>query len=229
MPEHDADGHDGSCLVAGSDDCPLCDAVARDPAIDLDSPIAVSDHFALIPALGQVVPGHALITSRVHRPSLLAAPINERLDAEKMVSEVVGLVERQSRLRCGVFEHGYDKTRRHKVAENDCSINHLHIHVLPLRESTIEELDRHVGSYETVGDSVLKLEKRDDYLLYRRHNGPWQISPPNEPIRSRHFLKIVDGLEDKADSWDEALSVDWNRIERTRALYSALSRCVVGL
>jgi diadenosine tetraphosphate (Ap4A) HIT family hydrolase len=222
MPDLEgANGSDG-CRV-DPDGCPLCDAVARPLGSELDSPIACSDGFALIPALGQVAPGHALITSRSHRPSLLAAPVEERLDAEQIVQSALERVHDELGLECAVFEHGYDKARRRQIADNDCSINHLHIHVVPLGESTLDEVQRHVAQYEVVGASTSSLKPRDDYLLYRRHHQPWLMSPPDELIRSRHFLKIIDALEDMADSWDEALGVNTSRVEQTRDLYAGLA------
>ena len=215
----------GTAEHDGADLCPLCESIAGRGRDELDFAWERSDQVAVLPAWGHVAVGHVMVCSTVHVPNLAAADARLAEAALATVQRLVGELTIALDQECFVFEHGYRKgARTGRSGETDCSINHLHIHIVPVIPSVMRALEAELDGFEEVGRvSLSAMAETDDYLLAGIGGRSWYRSPPGFTIRSRHFLKRIAMLVDRPESWDEAVVDPRPLIQHSKELLYPLS------
>jgi diadenosine tetraphosphate (Ap4A) HIT family hydrolase len=187
-------------------DCPLCRSIAGESEVPLDYPWVRTARACVLPALGHLDVGHMLVCTNDHVPSLGAA---DRDTARAVVDLSAVVIERiRTRLghKCFIFEHGFRKDR--SASHDDCSINHVHIHVTALRPEVVAMAAGLVSGFIPVADEEMHLaiSSREEYLLARiGDSADWRVSPEGYSARSRHFLKALDTAMGGHHRWDEAV------------------------
>jgi hypothetical protein len=113
--------------------------------------LILSDIFAIIPSVGPLVRGHALVVTRRHSSNILAS-VDEtgyrefREICKQYLDWSSGKAE-DARLLC--FEHGSCSGTHQSL----CSTEHGHVHLLPLQSNeSARVLEAVVGTSITVGD-----------------------------------------------------------------------------
>ena len=102
-----------------------------------------TDHFLVVPGLGQISEGYLLVITKSHSTSM--AEIPSALDDElqntieiccSVLSEVYGNP-------CAIFEHGGSKVRKGPA----CCVDHAHVHLLPLDANIWPLVDTSQGGF----------------------------------------------------------------------------------
>ncbi|SRR6266545_262798 len=173
-----------------------------------------SQHFVLLPSLGQIVEGHLLIVPTSHDTALA----DVTLSSAEELSELRSFVRRGMAETYGsiiFFEHGV----RGKQA-GGCGIDHAHLHAVPFASSRepIEDLkNRHPLKF-VAGISEIPHQVAPDssYLYYEQTNGQaWACEIDFVP--SQYLRKCVaESLGTK--SWD------WRECGREEVFVRALER-----
>lgn len=169
--------------------------------MELDRPWASEGGCVVLPARGHLTLGHLLVCSRSHVPNLISTSPALR-DA---VVESVGHVERVLSEEFGspvfAFEHGFVGGTG---VELGCSIDHLHIHVLPLRQGVVEKVVGWLDDF-CPWNSARDIDP-SRYLLARSpSSGQWKVSPRAYRPVHRHFLKKLDEVMDRTARYDETV------------------------
>lgn len=107
--------------------CQLCKAISNPFWTgDLniwDTPLASSDHFVVLPAIGPLVLGHVMVVSKDHIPSLLAMSQAAVLEFNDLVGRLQMAWGTEPLL---LAEHGSDV-----ATEVGPCISHTHVNILP--------------------------------------------------------------------------------------------------
>lgn len=135
-------------------ECALCDELSCRAGTRLSTALGeeeivnavltVSDRFAVIPSVGPLVLGHALVVTRHHSSNVLA-DLNHIQGAELLsvcteyMNRTTAQIPGADGLLC--FEHG----SRCLTLGSLCSTNHGHLHLLPLREADAAAILRTVS------------------------------------------------------------------------------------
>lgn len=189
-------------------DCSLCSAVcdaksmAGRPSLQ-NTPIAETDRFVVMPCVGPLVPGHVLVVSREHYPSLASMGREAIRDYQRLLdrfreanpSAVDGLLE---------AEHG--------AVSGDCAgacVVHTHIHWMP-GLGRYDTLFEGVLAHRPMGESLGDLAGVDTpYLLVRRAGGAPHLYDgsglPSQLIRQAICSQL--GREDW--DWRSNPRMDW--------------------
>ena len=141
------------------DDCPLCLAV-RSPATQRDrtphenTPLKVSASFVLLPSVGPLVPGHAIIVSRQHSLSLAAMGTDAVREYEEFVREI-----RRGEADWLEAEHGATADDR-----SGACVTHTHVHLIP-----------GMARFDEIFDDVIPELYRGDRLAFPTGNVPYLL------------------------------------------------------
>jgi diadenosine tetraphosphate (Ap4A) HIT family hydrolase len=192
--------------------CCLCSQIQGDAANDLISKllpeapycrrIAIeSDHFAVVPSLGPLVPGHSLLCPKQHVKSF--ADLDQRLtgeyrDFKAFVSERVGTVF-DAPVHC--FEHGSASGGSRII----CTVDHAHLHLVPANVEVRSMLASDRRWIATSGDP---LELRvgtdgDEYLYYEDPHGSALVAcAAGQPFDSQHLRKLFAEALGRTEKWN---------------------------
>jgi diadenosine tetraphosphate (Ap4A) HIT family hydrolase len=182
------------------DGCRLCWALS--PAgqrVRANALLALSDEYAVVPALGSLVDGHVLVVSRQHRGSMatLDAEELERLPVQ-LHAVLRGL--RAAGLRWTIFEHGASYSRG---PASSC-IAHLHLHVLPLQFDLAAEIESRLRVPALHLASFTDLANHKDvggYIFVTNALGRNHLFMP-EAYSSQYVRQVIAARLGRASSWD---------------------------
>lgn len=192
--------------------CCICSQIAGDKCNDLISlslrekgytrRIAFeSEHFAVIPSLGPLQPGHSLLCPKRHVKSFALIDLcDEALSMKAQLAEILADLYRTP---VHLFEHGSAKNSDRVI----CTVDHAHLHFVPAKV----DLSR---SFETI-DGWVKFDGRwsdfsqlvgnSEYLYYESPNGVKyiNINPPDAGGFESQLMRKVFALAlDDSSSWN---------------------------
>jgi diadenosine tetraphosphate (Ap4A) HIT family hydrolase len=153
----------------------------------IDRPWYSDGDSVVLPAKGHLLPGHLLVCSGKHIPNLLSAPPRLRRRLRRFVGEIQAQVDLAFGSDSFAFEHGFVGGSGRDLG---CSIDHIHVHVMPLPASILAKAATWLDGFADVDDPRIDATR---YVQARvgRH-GSWRISTPDLVPIHRHFLKLLD-------------------------------------
>jgi diadenosine tetraphosphate (Ap4A) HIT family hydrolase len=193
--------------------CPLCEVIAGRGTMPLDRPWYRRGSAVVLPARGHLVRGHLLICSAEHYPTLLLSPAEVIEDVPALATAVQDKLLEAFGLDSFVFEHGVTGPNKEDLG---CSIDHVHLHALPLPQPLLALVAEWLEHFTVLEPAGFPYPAR--YLLGRvgRH-GEWVVSPPEQVIARRHFLKLLDEHLGRTSRYDELLITSDDLIAETYA------------
>jgi diadenosine tetraphosphate (Ap4A) HIT family hydrolase len=174
-----------------------------------------SADFAAIPSLGPLVPGHSLLCPKQHLPSVAALPPELDGEFERTCSELDAALRAVYGTPVHVFEHGMAASGGRML----CTVEHAHLHVLPLPPGVRLELGEGWTPFAWRLRTLRELAASGEYVLYRAPGAEAQILPASERVvESQHMRRVVTAALGRAERWDwrrepDAVSADrdWRR------------------
>lgn len=185
-------------------ECCLCSQIQGQPDNDLiarllpDEPyvrriMLESQSFAVIPSLGPLVGGHALLCPKTHVRSFahLGHNLYEEFSTIKKAL-IHGLRELYGN-DVHIFEHGMARTGDRVL----CTVDHAHMHFLPL-PATVElgdTFDLREDDWTTFDGSLATLKRLSgghEYILYETPDGDSRLLLAHDrDIESQYMRKII--------------------------------------
>lgn len=114
-----------------------------------------SRNYVIIPSIGPLAIGHALLVTRDHKKSIMHSTAAEQLSEIGRLLHTLfesEIVRRTSGETLLCFEHGTTETRDVDL----CSTSHAHLHVLPLKETLVADVWRALGQQSEVEQRTLE-------------------------------------------------------------------------
>lgn len=186
-----------------------------DPAFDQD--LANSDHAAVIPTKGALIPEWLLVVPRTEAISLAALPLRARGAVSQVVRQAAKRVEEVAGASV-IFEHGAGCVG----SASGCGVDQAHVHVVGLGRSFVQSVlsDLSTSLEWTAADPHdpwADIPKGADYLLLEHDRRAWTAltrNPTSQFMRRRvaHFI----GSPEK---WDYKCYPHAHNAERTKALF----------
>lgn len=179
-----------------------------------------SRHFAVIPSLGPLVPGHTLLCPKQHFKSFASLPVNidvEYLAVRQQLTEVLTSVYGMP-IHC--FEHGTAKESEHAV----CTVEHAHLHFVPTEVEVWEELGRKF-IWEHTDGTISDLERTVqglEYLFYGSPDGKHKVTKARiGTFESQYIRKVF------AKALGRPLAWNWREVSaphRAHETYETIKR-----
>lgn len=157
-----------------------------------------TEHFVIMPSLGQLAPGHLLVLPRRHFTSFGELPGTFQEEEARMLYSLI----RSTADQVVSFEHGSPPG----ATAGGCGIVHAHLHVVPVGRP-INELPPSVGSgwgrstSSTWLDVAAEITQTDSgYLMWHGSSNPPEIERVTA-VPSQHLRRHLAGLIGTAQ-WD---------------------------
>lgn len=195
----DKTGHAACRSIEGGavgDGCLLCEAL-KDSTSDApevwNRVILDTTMFSVLPAIGPLVPGHVMVVSKTHHPSLAAMGMPGLNGYEEVLT---ALRDRWPHLTNDLLEAEHGGVPA--VKAGPCII-HTHINILPLASNYLNILDKELSVVCEGSKLSTILERKSPYFL----------------MRSGSLLRLYDGRGGQSQLVRRAISelqgrVDWN-------------------
>ncbi|CAN5363031.1 hypothetical protein BH24GEM3_BH24GEM3_14950 [soil metagenome] len=218
--------------------CCLCSQIEGQPDNDLiarllpDEPyvrriMLESQSFAVIPSLGPLVSGHALLCPKTHVRSFahLGRELYEECSTIKKVL-IQGLRELY-RKDVHIFEHGMAGTGDRVL----CTVDHAHMHFLPL-PATVEigdRLDLREDGWTTYDGSLAMLKRLSgghEYILYDAPDGVSRLLVSQDhDVESQYMRKVIAAELGHADHWNWRTAPDARAADDAWRRFASSSVC----
>lgn len=178
-----------------------------------------SENFAVIPSLGPLTPGHSLLCSKTHASSFAALP--PALQAE--LSQIKLELRRRLRAIYGgvavIFEHGMAGD----AARIPCTVDHAHLHFVPVAVSLESELLR-LQPWRMFDGSLAALAREthgEEYLLLESEDGISRVASQGaQGFESQFMRRAIAVLVGSAQAWN------WRDTPNALATHAAWQRFV---
>lgn len=214
--------------------CAFCRQIAGDQTNDLISQMLggstyvrrvamESDHFAVIPSLGGLVPGHCLLCPKEHFRSLASLPSRYDTDYRELKVRLIQVLETLFSRPVVCFEHGSSTDKRRVL----CSVEHAHLHLLPFDTAMSRPLDAQL-LWEAVGPRLTDLQAAvgsKEYLYWEFPGAGGLISKRTQGFRSQLLRQVVANAIGCPGEWN------WRKTPKPRAAddtYNAVCRGVIS-
>lgn len=189
-----ADDHEG-CRLCWA----LSDAGQRYP---VNSVLYSTERYALIPALGALVPRYVMFVAKDHRHSAATLPGPELDELERDLEAVIALLERRfPRSQWAVFEHG---TTLH-CGVKACCVDHLHLHLVPIDFDLTAELARRLQCPPRELGSLAELAalhgQGANYIYSRSVDGKNHVFTPDS-YSSQLVRQIIAARVGRENAWN---------------------------
>ncbi|MCQ9181272.1 hypothetical protein KMT30_19930 [Streptomyces sp. IBSBF 2953] len=189
-------------------DCELCTAAQGVTPRHFPQPVnrvlLRSRHFVVVPALGPLVPGHALVVGRRHAGGLLTTARRVQTD----YAELAALLRAHCALRGQdllELEHGGAT----QGGRGPC-IDHTHVHLLPGLSHCIGVLDGRLPRLDAPPRPTAAVER--PYLWVRNATeARWYDATRAIGQEARRAI----GRALQIDDWDWAVSPGWETVKET--------------
>jgi diadenosine tetraphosphate (Ap4A) HIT family hydrolase len=179
-------------------DCCLCSQIRGDESNDLINrllPVAPyvrrvsweSQHFAVIPSLGPLAPGHMLLCPKEHMKNMACLPgayDNELYAAKRALSEKLSDL---FGLPVHLFEHGSPKESARVV----CTVDHAHLHFVPAEVEVWEEVRNEVRwlSVAPVPRALRSEAGSREYLYYESPDGRAYVTSSEDSMFESQYMR----------------------------------------
>jgi len=162
-----------------------------------------SAHFAVLPSLGPLAPGHVLLCSKDHYKSFAAVPADLDEEFEEIKRMLAARLEQEFGSAVHFFEHGSAP----KDSRIICTVDHAHLHCVPAdieiwpMLSSFDEEWVSVAPFLT--DMRLAVAQRE-YLYYESPNGLAAIatSQSRRGFESQIMRRTFSQALGRPDQWN---------------------------
>lgn len=157
--------------------------------------------FAAIPSLGALAPGHTLLCPKQHLCSFARLGPDARRDYARARPGLRRLLAAMYRMPVHLFEHGMADHGARMV----CTVDHAHLHLLPVACAFSPEADPNFRWSRWEGTSELLLDhlRGREYLLYESDDGAMYFCTAGESdIPSQYLRQVFARLIGRPDAWD---------------------------
>ncbi|HEY5705917.1 MAG TPA: HIT domain-containing protein [Terrimicrobiaceae bacterium] len=208
-------------------DCCLCDQIEGLKANDLvahmlpDVPyvrrvMLESRSFAVIPSLGPLASGHSLLCPRNHIKSFASISPDLHEEYGQLKKKLRTILNEIYGTGIHLFEHGM-ATKGNRIV---CTVDHAHMHFLPLPQTFEIDANGLQGWTEFDGSlsELLKLTQDREYIVYETPDGVCRLLTAQEgALESQYMRKVLaKGLGHR--KWD------WRAAPNARAADEAFRR-----
>lgn len=181
-------------------DCCLCSQIAGYRSNDLIARMLPgrpyvrrvmleTDLFAVVPSLGPLVAGHALVCPKPHirRFADLSARDYEKFRCFE--TDLKCTLEQLYKADVHLFEHG-SATMGTRVP---CSVDHAHMHFVPLpRGFSLKEVEQIAWiEFDGSGEELRRLCGGGEYIYYQGPEGASRILLSSTPLESQYMRKVI--------------------------------------
>lgn len=161
--------------------------------------VAQTEHFVVLPTIGQLCAGSLLILPRVHKETC----------AELQRTQQEGLAAILKRVTTTIRQFGWPVFFEHGAkchTGGSCGIYHAHLHVVPLPAlvEPRELFPEHVKAATSIQDALEALKDSEHYLLIGSEDGVVFASVdslPSAPV-SQHFRRRLRYRFSLSKHWD---------------------------
>jgi ATP adenylyltransferase len=191
--------------------CCICSQIAGDPSNDLlaktigtDSyvrriPIE-TDHFAVIPSLGPLVPGHVIVCPKQHHRSLSVSPSSHDEEFDRLLYGLKNFLRTAYSLPIHLFEHGMSPDGSRVL----CSVDHAHLHLLPTSVSIVDVLQSYPAIPAPNGLSGLRsVAGKREYIFYEGPRGERLVIPGDAyQFESQYLRRVFSEAMGNTSEWN---------------------------
>jgi ATP adenylyltransferase len=160
-----------------------------------------SASFAVIPSLGPLVSGHSLLCPKTHFQSFTSVAGELHAEFDEIKAKLRTALGEIYGTGVYVFEHGMAATGDRIL----CSVDHAHIHFLPLPPSFNEEVDDDKRWIEYDGSlpALQHLTNGREYILYEKPDGVCRVLTGDDgPFESQYMRKAIYSRLERATHWN---------------------------
>jgi diadenosine tetraphosphate (Ap4A) HIT family hydrolase len=167
--------------------------------------VTETEHFLVLPSLGQLGVIHLLLVSREHVTAVSNLSQQSREELRELITLISWYFAKRFGLGAVVFENGDPRG----VGNTSCSISHLHVHVVAVPQVS-PALSRSIRLFEPIRvGSLHDLRRcRSAYSYLKLSGDHWLI---DRQLRSQTIRRLIAG-NDGSVTWD------WRKVGRERKL-----------
>lgn len=185
--------------------CRICAVIERQPDVHwVDQPIMESERFIVLPSIGSLVPGWCLILPRTHEQCTAALDQNAIDEIEALALRLAERLSKEFGNPVYWFEHG-------PVTEGSpvgCSVDHAHLHVLPLHFSIVDELPKSCPMYSWAARDQHRFTlrhirnlRKNDYIIAGDMHGKYTFAE-HQAFPSQVVRRIIASRTAAATEWN---------------------------
>lgn len=174
-----------------SDKCRFCSVQHGDKKYKItDTPIMENESYYLLSSIGALIEGWTLVIPKTHEYSMKKHYSDSKF--YEFVNQCVNIIKKAYGVdKVIVFEHGANQFG----SLTACGTNHCHIHIVPLKESLLKDIDKIFDWEKLPFNQVENYVKNSEYLLYADVEGDLESSECyvhllKEPV-SQFFRRII--------------------------------------
>lgn len=182
-------------------ECCLCSQIEGEQAYDLvarllpDEPyvrrvMLESQSFAVIPSLGPLVRGHSLLCPKNHIKSFAQIDGHLREECDEVKKKLRMLLTGMYRTDIHLFEHGM-ATKGNRIL---CTVDHAHLHFVPLPQTFDVRAVEEKGWTEFDGSlkTLMQLSQGREYISYETPDGVCRLLVArDEEFESQYMRKVL--------------------------------------
>lgn len=196
----------------------------------IDRVLLETDHFVVVPTVGQIVEGYLIIVTKKHYLSMGHLPPSMYAELRWVSDQTSRVLQGVYGIDCIQFEHGPVGPSQ---SGGSC-VNHAHLHVVPIDLDASVDIIPHLALMETVeideypASAQRMLTRNKSYLYIKpsegNTNGAILVDATGLP--SQYMRRIIAKIVGKPDEWDWAVFVGERELlaclEKLRPLFAQL-------
>jgi hypothetical protein len=195
-------------MISSREHCRLCRALhnpfASGVLRPVDTPLFSTATFVILPALGPLVPGHALAVSRKHYDRLASMPTDTIVEYDTLVRSLRRLPNVSENLL--EAEHGPTA----ECSAGGC-VTHTHINLLPGCGDWSDLLESGLPTLKIMDDLTDLRDVKEPYILLRGNSGPAKLlmaaeAAPQEIRRALCRRLKIANWDWRTDARDELIN-----------------------
>ncbi len=174
-----------------SQTCRFCSIQHGEKTFEIiDTPIMENENYYLLSSVGAMIEGWTLVIPKTHEYSMKSH--YSSLKFYEFINNAINIIKKAYGVnKVIVFEHGANKFG----SITACGTNHCHIHIVPMEESLLNEINKDYSWEKLKFNLVKDYVKNSEYLLYSEIESSLELSECyvhllEEPI-SQFFRRII--------------------------------------
>ncbi len=193
-------------------ECCLCSQIAGEPTNDLIARMLPNQpyvrrvmletlSFAVLPSLGPLVSGHSLVCPKSHIRSFAHLDSRGYDEFQKLKRSLRLALQRLYKASVHLFEHGMATTGDRIL----CTVDHAHMHFVPLPQSVHPDAVEHIGWTKFDGslDGLRQLSGGGEYIFYESPDGDSRLLVPEDgQIESQYMRKLLANSLSRPERWN---------------------------